>query len=651
MHFSGHTSAQPAFLFLLGIFSVCIFFLCVSTSSLYAQASCSRTINPGETIQAAVNVLTPGNTLCLAAGTYDQSFTVTVSGTASNRIMVLAVGEAILTGSGGSPEIITITGDYVSVEGFTLRHEHRPRGNKFGWITIRANADHANIRNNRLVLNATDAAANDATRNLFQDRGIIISPSDGNLIENNYISGVDQGIFTDGLPGKRLTIRGNHTYQTWASGLHIGSPGGSQTQHILVENNLFEESITEDGIQFTQDFNAPNRVADVSNLGTIIRNNVFKDNNENAIDLKGAGDILIEGNVLYGTDGDNNGRYDGNDRNARGGITRGTDASSDGVIIRRNIIYDNAAGLFWKENSGTILDHWYVYNNTIVNNNHDYTGANSTFVVPATDFAGFHGITAADMSNNYVKNNIIAQHQDGEVGAFTVQANGEFDANLYWNTAAVTFRYQASGKIDFATWKQRLPPGFEIHSLVGFPQFVRVPADFRAVGDHTNLDFHLVVAANNPAIDHGSFLTRTRTAGSGTQVPVVNAGYFSDGNGTIAGDTIRIGSESVRITAINPGTNTLTIDRFLTWTADSGVSQPYTGSSPDIGAYEVGIAVDTLPTLPPSGNSPSSPTITPTPAPVIVPATIPFMGIKLGELSRSQPLTYWLDVLLQIFNP
>ncbi|MBQ4337566.1 MAG: right-handed parallel beta-helix repeat-containing protein [Lentisphaeria bacterium] len=97
---------------------------------------------------------------------------------------------------------------------------------------------------------------------------------------------------------------------------------------------------------------------------------------------------------------------------------------------------------------------------------------------------------------------------------------------------------------------------------------------------------------DSPARDQGAALTFTRSAGKGRVVEVADARYFYDGFGIPGeqGDEIRIGSASARVVARDVAANTLTVDRDLTWAANEAVNLPFSGSSPDPGAYEFGMA-------------------------------------------------------------
>lgn len=106
--------------------------------------------------------------------------------------------------------------------------------------------------------------------------------------------------------------------------------------------------------------------------------------------------------------------------------------------------------------------------------------------------------------------------------------------------------------------------------------------------DLAKRDFRL--QSSSPCIDAGTFITTATSAGSGTQLPVADARLFVDGFGIAEGDAIQLKGQTqvAKITSINYGTNTLTLDRTLTWTQGQGVSVPYVGSAPDIGALEYG---------------------------------------------------------------
>lgn len=97
-------------------------------------------------------------------------------------------------------------------------------------------------------------------------------------------------------------------------------------------------------------------------------------------------------------------------------------------------------------------------------------------------------------------------------------------------------------------------------------------------------------AENSPLIDAGRILTHAVGDGSGNTVSVQDAAFFFDGFGIEGqtGDTVVIGGTQAVVEAADIETNTLTLDREVDWSDGDAVSLPYSGSAPDIGAYETG---------------------------------------------------------------
>ncbi len=117
-------------------------------------------------------------------------------------------------------------------------------------------------------------------------------------------------------------------------------------------------------------------------------------------------------------------------------------------------------------------------------------------------------------------------------------------------------------------------------------------------------DLHL--ASGSREIDAAGALTTTTSAGSGTTMTVADAGYFFDGHDIAgeAGDSIQIlgQSQAAVIVNVDYGTNTLTLDRPLTWSSGAGVALQFNGAAPDMGAYEFGGGGSTPPAPQPPTN-------------------------------------------------
>src|SRR5690606_37487716 len=93
------------------------------------------------------------------------------------------------------------------------------------------------------------------------------------------------------------------------------------------------------------------------------------------------------------------------------------------------------------------------------------------------------------------------------------------------------------------------------------------------------------LSSGSAMIDAGAFLTTTVAAGSGTLVTVADSLYFYGGSELLEGDSVQIGSNPpVQLTAVNHSTNVLTLASSVSWSKGDGVSLPYQGRAPDIGA-------------------------------------------------------------------
>lgn len=107
--------------------------------------------------------------------------------------------------------------------------------------------------------------------------------------------------------------------------------------------------------------------------------------------------------------------------------------------------------------------------------------------------------------------------------------------------------------------------------------------------DTGNFDFEL--QTGSPLINAADWLTTVNcsTNTGQTLITVEDAGYFYDGWGIPGevGDTIMTeGGEETVIQSINYNTHVLTVSPAIDIVEDEGVSLPYNGASPDVGAFE-----------------------------------------------------------------
>lgn len=197
--------------------------------------------------------------------------------------------------------------------------------------------------------------------------------------------------------------------------------------------------------------------------------------------------------------------------------------------------------------------------------------------------------------NTIMKNNIIFSRP----GVWTIDRYGGEDHdfignNLIWGEDGVNTQiwWLTLKKTNIDFWISNRAP----QTLYGDPSFKSAPFDNTITSFHDSdwiamdinqYDFQL--KSNSKCIDFGTCLTKTIAAGSGNQVQVENACFFFDGFNQIEGDYIRIGNNKVaRITKIDYAQNLLTFTApyTISWQEGDGISLPYYGNSPDLGAYE-----------------------------------------------------------------
>jgi hypothetical protein len=233
------------------------------------------------------------------------------------------------------------------------------------------------------------------------------------------------------------------------------------------------------------------------------------------------------------------------------------DTGSSEFLFRNNVGVRNGSYPFGVEQ----FEHARVVNNTFVD------------ALSAQSPKAYYCVSFLDASNDgSVINNIF--YNSVRDGGRVYYADPESQAGFY---ADYNFAYNP-GCGSACSWLD--PIRSEEHGIFNQdPDFENYPGD----------DFHL--QQNSPAVDSAGPLTKTVSAGSGTQIAVQDSGYFIDGWGRGLGDRINVGTNMpVRITNINYETNTITADRSISWNSGDSVNYAHLGSNLDRGAYEYGIS-------------------------------------------------------------
>jgi parallel beta-helix repeat protein len=237
-------------------------------------------------------------------------------------------------------------------------------------------------------------------------------------------------------------------------------------------------------------------------------------------------------------------------------------------IIRNNIYYNS--GSF---NLNTDLPH-YANDNKIYNN----TGHNNSI--------GFYSNNIYDTKDNVLKNNIFSKSSEYSVKvAFSSEADKTFNwyANCFYNTENMSY-LRKRGTLD------KVKAAYPAHFLDND----NTPSD-PSFTNPANQDFTL--QPTSPAINAGTFLTTitSNTANSRTSLKVADAGYFYDGWGIPGevGDIIKTqNGQTTTIQSINYDTNAIVVNPAINIIKNEGVALKYSGSAPDIGAFEfTGISI------------------------------------------------------------
>lgn len=562
--------------------------------------------SPWATVNYALGTSSPiaaGDTLYLRGGNYNERITPKKSGTSGNPITVLAYEDETpnLRGASGQENILVLSGvSYLTFgEGLYFSYAHSaPGGNRrFPWIQIVSNA--SNPTSNIILEDFTIERPGwenieTLTASNWNEWGVMLDRANDCIIQRLTIRGTAQGIqLKDEC--MRATVRNCDIGHTRQSCITLTNSNGVDRAAVIMQN-LLHNSAIEDGIQFMQDFSAGDPSTDESNRGTVIAYNIFYNNSENAIDLKGARNIVIHGNVIRGTIGSNDGGLAGWNRQAMGGITRGSSTSTSRVIIRHNIIYDNSGGT-------RLHSHWKVYNNTFVYNNRDYTGPGSTFEGTIPEFTGVRAQSSAPGMG--IRNNIFVGHNRSDVSyrAGANQPNNEVDTdyNLY---GSAKWRDTTSGNpgvlyTTLASWRTRLASnnwryGKDANSIAvvnhAAIQFKNVPANPTAA--HTSYDFG--IQPTSPAKGKGGFLTKTVGTGSSTTwITVEDVTWFSnifDRTDVLYRDFILVGTTSVgrSVLEIDEANSRIRVDSAVTYSAGTNIYYVAPGQiasiTPDIGS-------------------------------------------------------------------
>jgi len=363
-------------------------------------------VNPGESIQAAIDAANPGDVIIVRDGIYTENINV------NKRLTIRSENGAASTmveAASTSDHVFEITADYVNIGGFTVKG-----ANGYGKAGIYLCADSCNIAYNTASYNDDGIHLSSSSNNLIANNncsnnwaGIYLGESSDNSINNNIASNnLGVGIFLD-----EHSSDNNITKNVAINNTGVDGEGGISlyaSDNNFIKGNIVSNS-GEDGIYL--DWSSYNTVMD-----NIVSNNAqmgiyLEDSNSN---------IITNNNISNSSDG-------GGIRleNCRNNSLSNNNISSnyyDGIILWEscnNTVTNNTANL--NNEGGICLD--YSNNNTITNNtanenNHSgihllWESRNNTVTNNTVNSNNYSGIYLSSSSYNTLTKNTCLNNRHG----------------------------------------------------------------------------------------------------------------------------------------------------------------------------------------------------------------------------------------------
>jgi len=535
--------------------------LSAHAASYYVAPSGSDTgpgtqAQPWRTLQHAADAVAAGDTVLVAPGTYAEQVKFSRSGTPDHRIVFknamaqhpVIEGQGLAVGQWGA--LVSFTNvAYIRFEGFEVRNSSAYN------VFIGGESHH---------LELVGLDVHDGPSSGIWVEGPLNRPAMSLIYGNKVHNHKAGGITIWAQSGGYYRIEANQVYENLGSGNYDGiqvGGGNGGGHHVVVKSNIVHDNGSTD---------AGEDPVDVGGHG-LNHHYVVEDNYlyNNTGSLKLHSGVPVEGSYTPGVSGFHIARFN--------------------VVVGQGFVaYDFPNPLV-------------LYNNTFINCGQCvmFYGQDTS----ANQCLGDSTYTGGDTGRMNWKNNLFFQDADSSSYALLTTGPGaatidvtyrcvRFQNNMYkfaggqkiiWGNPAIIYGPPITAAV-FSTFQKSTAPSYpDSGSLVTTASWNQMFAG--------SSDYHL--AGGSPAIDKGAALTKALNAGSNATTLVVDrASYFQDGY-CVSGeclntpDTIVIGSGApVAIVSINDVTNTITLAQPRTWTAGAGVSLPFNGAAPDIGALE-----------------------------------------------------------------
>jgi nitrous oxidase accessory protein len=275
-------------------------------------------------LQEQIDGAQPGDTLLINGGTYNERVTI------DKPLSLQGEGSPVIDG-GGQGDVVTITGDEVTLSGFTIRNSGRAVSQEPA--AIKVNGTHnATIERNRIEsshfgVHVTDSHHTTISSNEIDVGGDVAQERRGHAIYLWEVSEsiVHSNVITNAADGIHLEFSddngiGHNTVMHSRYAIHLMS---SHNNRIL--NNMFSDNLSGALLMFSNEL--------------LIKDNVLSNNRAGASGagmlLKDVNNIFVEGNVIQ--------------RNRYGINAEGTPnaVGASAIFIRNTLaLNDTGVGLF-----------------------------------------------------------------------------------------------------------------------------------------------------------------------------------------------------------------------------------------------------------------------------------------------------------------
>jgi hypothetical protein len=491
-------------------------------SSIYYVDSDGSDSDPGtesqpwKTIQKACDTLTPGSTVYVKAGEYNEKITVNVSGTETGGYITISNyenEEVIIDGTGVSGDNMVYIEDksYLKLTGFTIRNNTGV--NDGSGIRIEGSGEHIELKNNKIYeIRGSDAM------------GITVYGTDASMSISHLVIDGNEIYNCDPAQSEALTLNGN-------------------VEQFEVTNNVVHD-VNNIGIDFIGgEGTCPDSSKDAARNGVCRGNLVYKANSNYGggyaagIYIDGGNTIVVERNVVYDCDI---------------GIEIGCEIKgmvAYDIVVRSNFVFNNdkrgiVFGGYDYPATGKVKDSTF-YNNTCFNNDTLATGDGELRIEYA--------------ENCEIGNNIIyASSQEVLMTAAEVNSSGiVLDYNLWFTETgpnSIVIDWEGTEYTSFTAYLSGT--GQDAHSQFNNPGF----ADTSLVSP----DLHLT--SQSPAVDAGDPASDSSAVGT----------LDIDGDSRILGNLIDVGADEYQ--GIGTSTTTTAAGTTTTTTGEPCPTEKIYGS-------------------------------------------------------------------------